>query len=177
MLYKAYRKERLGTMTDIDVAKYFISKDSKKELFNLDLTHKNNHTFYSGNARLNKFLHLAQNIYIAKHGIPLFDGTLYAYDNGAVSKNVLENYSKLIKTTHEKPVFDEYTTKYLDLIYDIFKEASLDELIEMSHEDNEWQEKVGHYRLEDEKMDSMSRVKEYEKQYADIVEYIDRCLA
>ncbi len=164
-------------VTDIDVAKYFIAKDTNREYFDLNLVKKNNRMFYAGNARLNKYLHLAQNIYIAKHGAPLFDGVLYAYDNGAVSKDVLENYSKLIKTTSEKPPFDKQIAAYLDLIYDILKEASVDELIEMSHEDAEWQNKAGHYRLEDEKMDSMSRAAEYRIQYADIVEYIDRCLS
>ena len=47
-----------------------------------------------------------------------------------------------------------------------FKDASIDELIEISHEDNEWKEKnssTPYY------MDSLSRKDEYRKQYADLL--------
>lgn len=167
--------KRSCQITDMDVARYFIEKDTDKIFFSPNaLKSKNSRTFYAGNARLNKYLHLAQNIYIAKYGKPLFKTTFYAYDNGVVSKEVQENYQKLLKTAQPSNIQDSKTAHFLDMIYDIFGEASIDELIELSHEDPEWQEKHGHYRLEDERMDSMAHASEYKKQYADIVEYIDR---
>ena len=80
----------------LDAAKYLLSKDTNGELFNKRLTSKNGRNFYEGNARLNKYLHLAQNIYIAKTGEQLLDSIFYAYDNGAVIPEVQENYVVLL---------------------------------------------------------------------------------
>ena len=80
----------------IQIAKYFLSKDPDRQLFNKTLVHKNGRDFYEGNARLNKYLHLAQNIFIAKTGTKLFQEDLYAYDNGAVALDVQENYAILL---------------------------------------------------------------------------------
>ena len=44
----------------VDVAKYFISLDTEHILFNKTLRTQNGRTFYEGNARLNKYMHLAQ---------------------------------------------------------------------------------------------------------------------
>lgn len=161
-------------ITDMQVARYFIAKDTDRVYFGDSLMTKNNHTFYEGNARLNKYLHLAQNIYIAKTGMPLFDTQFYAYDNGVVSKRVQENYQRLLKTDVSHAIEDREITTFLDKIFVIFGEASVEELIELSHEDSQWQKKCGFRRLEDEKIDSMEAAEEYKEQYADIVAYMDR---
>ena len=75
----------------IDVAKYFLNKDDGT-LFNNKLVERSGRRFYEGNARLNKYLHIAQNLYIAQHGRKLFEDDLYAYDNGVVIPSVQENY-------------------------------------------------------------------------------------
>ena len=75
----------------IDVAKYFLNKDDGT-LFNNRLVGRAERKFYEGNARLNKYLHIAQNLYIARYGSKLFEDDLYAYDNGAVVPSVQENY-------------------------------------------------------------------------------------
>ena len=49
-----------------DIAKFFLSLDKDHTIFTKDLVDRNDRTFYEGNARLNKYMHLAQNIYIAK---------------------------------------------------------------------------------------------------------------
>lgn len=64
----------------IDVARYFLSLDKEHKLFGRALRNQNGRNFYEGNARLNKYLHLAQNIYIAKYGTPMMDSVFYAYD-------------------------------------------------------------------------------------------------
>ena len=46
----------------IDVAKYFLNKDDGT-LFNNKLVERSGRRFYEGNARLNKYLHIAQNQY------------------------------------------------------------------------------------------------------------------
>lgn len=52
--------------------------------------------------------------------------------------------------------------------------ATLDELIELSHEDSEWIDKHRHYRKEDQIMDSMSRRDEYAEQYSDMIKVLER---
>lgn len=151
--------------TAVEIAKYFLSKDKDKTVFTNNLTTKKNHTFYDGNARLNKYLHLAQNLHLAKYGTPLFTDTLLAYDNGAVAFNVQKKYMSLKKSNLSTDI-DSETKMFLDKIYDTFKDASVDELIEISHEDNEWKEKnsgTSYY------MDSISRKDEYRTQYADLL--------
>lgn len=158
----------------IDAAIYFLSLDKEHKLFDKQLRVQNGRKFYEGNARLNKYLHMAQNIYIAKYGEPLMDSVFYAYDNGAVDPNVQEKYSVLLERRNQPVVIADQEKSFLESIYKAFYSASLDELIELSHEDSEWIEKHRHYRKEDQKMDSMSHKEEYARQYADMIKVLER---
>lgn len=159
---------------DIDVALYILSLDKKHELFNKTLRTQNGRQFYEGNARLNKYMHLAQNIYIAKYGKPLMDSVFYAYDNGAVDPKVQENYSVLLEKREPDVVLAENERKFLDAIYKAFQNATLDELIELSHEDSEWIDKHIFYQKKDQQMDSMAHKEEYAEQYADMIKVLER---
>ena len=161
-------------MRGLDAAKYLLSKDTNGELFNKRLTSKNGRNFYEGNARLNKYLHLAQNIYIAKTGEQLLDSIFYAYDNGAVIPEVQENYVVLLNQKNQTIELPPEIKNFLDRIFIAFQNASLDELIELSHEDAEWIDKHSYYSKENQKMNSIERADEYRKQYADIVKVMDR---
>ena len=160
-------------LKDITVAKYFLSKDKDRKLFNKKVVHLNGRIFYEGNARLNKYLHLAQNIYIAETGNKLFDEDLYAYDNGAVVSDIQENYSLLL-SRHDTPEMPEKDRAFLDKIYKIFENAPLEELIELSHEDSEWINKHDYYKKPDQRMNSLSHANEYQKQYEDITKVMKR---
>ena len=160
-------------LQDIAVAKYFLSKDTQHKLFNKNLIHKNGRDFYEGNARLNKYLHLAQNIFLAKYGVRLFSGDLYAYDNGAVAPIVQENYAVLLSKS-DIPSIPTKTKDYLDRIYKIFENASLEELIELSHEDTAWRDKHNFYSKADQRMDTDKHIDEYREQYADLIKLMGR---
>ena len=161
-------------MKGMDVARLFLQLDSSRTVFSKELRTQNGRTFYEGNARLNKYMHLAQNIYIAKYGVPLMDSVFYAYDNGAVAPQVQENYSVLWEHSSQDVEVPENERKFLSSIFKAFRNASLDELIELSHEDSEWMEKHRYYRKEEQKMDSMSRREEYRVQYADMIKVLER---
>ena len=137
----------------IDVAKYFLNND--------DGTMFNN---------------IAQNLYIAQHGSKLFEDDLYAYDNGAVVPPVRENYLAIKSHYVGKPIpLDE--SAFLDKVYQALRNASLEELIDISHEDAEWERKRrrdGFYSKEDQKMDSLEHIDEYRKQYKDMLIILDR---
>ena len=150
----------------VQIAEYFLSKDPDRKIFNKNLITKNNRKFYEGNARINKYLHLTQNIYIAKTGKKLFEDDLYAYDNGAVASDVQENYSILVERNSISTLPDDIK-KYLDKIFVVLKNAELDEHAE-------WQSKHSYYSKEEQKMDSLSRADEYKNQYKDIIKVMDR---
>ncbi len=161
----------------IDAARYFLSLDRDGDLFNKTLRTQNGRTFYEGNARLNKYMHLAQNIYIAEYGKPLMDSIFYAYDNGAVDPEIQENYSVLLNRKNCATVqIPENIAQYLRKIFKVFRNATLNELIDLSHEDPEWIDKHVYYHKEDQKMDLTSRKEEYAEQYADIIKIMKRMI-
>jgi len=86
-------------LNQYDVVNFFFSLDPKRELFNQKLITRNGATFYEGNARLNKYLHLAQNIYLAMTGELLIDTSFYAYSNGAVVPAIQRDYRILSAST------------------------------------------------------------------------------
>lgn len=162
-------------MTAKDVAVFFLSlEEEKNTLFNMNLITRNGRTFYEGNARLNKYLHLAQNIYYAKTGTLLFSDDLYAYDNGAVVPSVLERYSVLLQRNIPVPNISEEKEVFLKKFFIAFQSASIDELIELSHEDEEWQEKNKMLTKQKQIMDTEAHLSEYKEQYADIINVMDR---
>ena len=61
-----------------DVAKYFLSKDKDRVIFNNNIVEKNNRKSYEGNIRLNKYLFLSQVVYMAKYGKRLFKDNFVA---------------------------------------------------------------------------------------------------
>lgn len=155
------------------VAQYFLAKDSMCKLFNKNLIQKNGRNLYEGNARLNKYLHMAQNLFIPKTGEKLFQDEMYAYDNGAVALDVQENYAILWSRT-DVPEIPVDIAQFLDKVYKALKSATLDELIELSHEDSEWGKKNRHYAKQNQKMDSLAHAEEYREQYADMLRVMER---
>lgn len=160
-------------LTAKEVAKYFLSKDEKRELFTKKLITKNGRTFYSGNARLNKYLHLSQNVYIGMTGKKLFSDDLYAYDNGAIVPNVSSQFPILYSSKTVPNISDKEIRTFLDKMYSILGDAELEELIEVSYEDDAWQVKSNQYYLPDEKMDTTAFKDVYKKQYKDVIKMID----
>ena len=160
-----------------DVALFFVLKDTDNTGFTQNLVNKNDRTFYDGNARLNKFLHLAQNIYLAKYGELLYDDDLLAYDNGGVVQEVHKGYGFLLHNKQKLSssiCITEQAKSFLNVFYDVFKNASLDELIQLSHEDESWvdKHKYGSY-LKLIKMDTAKYAEQYKKQYSDILQVMD----
>lgn len=119
------------------VAKYYLSKDPKRILFNNNVVIKNGRKSYEGNVRLNKYLFLSQVVYLAKYEKKLFDDNFVAYDNGPVIKEIINEYP-LISSRNENVEISDEIKEFLDKIYDSLINASYDELIEITHEDPEW---------------------------------------
>lgn len=164
-------------LTAIQVAEYFLAKDPERNIFNLNLIERNNRKFYEGNARLNKYLHISQNVYIAMTGGKLFSDDLYAYDNGAVAVNVQEGYKRILLMRDSQPDIPDNVQNYLDTMYSVLLNADIDDLIAISHEDPEWIAKHNYYSKPDQRMDSLSRAEEYKEQYKDLIKVMSRMTA
>lgn len=152
----------------IQAARFLISLDSHQVYFN-------NCDFYEGNARLNKMLHFANNMYIGKHNEALIRDPFYAYNNGGVIPKVQENYSMLLGTRNKVPVnIDDSIRSFLKKVYIMLKDAPLQELIDIDNEDPAWKEKRVYYYKEDQKMDSMKYADVYRDMYEAANFYLDK---
>ena len=160
-------------VTAAQIAQYFLSKDPQAKIFapadNKHVIKLNDSTPYEGNVRLNKYLHIAQNLYIAMYGKKLFEDDLYAYTNGGVVPLVQNNYALLRDgRLIDNSLSNDKIKAYLDRFSDIYDYAPLDELIEISHEDPEWEEKTRLPRGQ-QKMNSLDHIKDYKEQYEDAI--------
>lgn len=126
-------------ITAKEVAKYFLSKDSDKKVFNMNLVEFRNRKAYEGNIRLNKYLYFAQTVYLAKYGRLLFEDDFVAYDNGPVVKEIVESYPSM-QANRRKVILPKEIESFLDKIYNSLEDASCEELIEITHEDTAWKE-------------------------------------
>lgn len=162
-------------LTARDVAIYFLSKDPERKLYNDNLI-ENPHSkpFYEGNAVLNKHLHLSQNVWIAMTGEKLFEDSLYALPHGAVVESVMGDFFVLFEKKYEPPKLEKEVKIFLDKIYETLKYASYSELIDLSHEDEEWMEKSKNKDKKAKEMDSLKRKSQYAHQYANIIWALNR---
>ena len=113
------------------IAKYFLSKDPDRILFNNNVVEKNNRKFYEGNARLNKYLFLSQVVYLAKFEKKLIADDFVAYDNGPIVKKIITDYP-IISSRKEQVDIPNDIKMFLDKIYDSLENASYEELIEIT---------------------------------------------
>lgn len=160
---------------EIDAARYLISLDPERKYFNKELTYTTTVPLYEGNARLNKIMHLAQNMYIGRTGHKLIDSDTYAYDNGAVFLEVQENYAMLLGTMKKTSfTVDPASRDFLRRVYEMLKDAPIDELVQIDHEDPAWIEKHAGYYKWDQKMDPMKYAEEYKERYEGANLFLDR---
>ena len=158
-------------MKAIDVAKYYLSKDINRELFNNNIIVKNDRKSYEGNVRLNKYLFLTQVVYIAKYGKELFDDDFVAYTNGPVIKDIVNNFQYITRLKDDVNILPE-TKVFLDKIYDSLKNASCEELIDITHEDPEWI-RLSSNTYNAPKMNLVKNAEIYKKRYKGLIKALD----
>ena len=150
-----------------EVAQYYLSKNQRK-IFNKNIIEYNNRKSYEGNIRLNKYLFLAQVVYLAKYNKRLFEDDFLAYDNGPVVKDIVENYGIINNKNNEVDILPNIKD-FLDKIYLSLENATYEELIEITHEDPEW------IRLSKDTynapvMKIEDNIEEYKKRYKGLIE-------
>lgn len=154
-------------LTAKQVAEYFLAKDPEKKLFNHNVVSYNGRKFYEGNARINKYLFLSQVVHLAKYNTKLFADDFVAYDNGPVVESIMASYSRLIGSYDN--FIDEKEKIFLDKIYLSLENATYEELIEITHEDPEWQ-KLSSNTYNAPVMDLEKNIDEYKRRYKGLIE-------
>lgn len=150
------------------IAKYFLSKDPDRILFNNNVVIKNNRKFYEGNLRINKYLFLSQVVYLAKYEKKLISDNFIAYDNGPVVKDIISEYP-IMSSRRELVEIPDSIKKFLDKIYVSLENASYDELIEITHEDPEWI-RLSNNTFNAPIMDLEKNIDEYKKRFKGLIE-------
>lgn len=149
------------------IAKYYLSKDPNRILFNDNVIEKNNRKFYEGNVRLNKYLFLSQVVYLAKFGKKLISDDFVAYENGPVIKNIISEYPRMFSKDENVDIPNDVKI-FLDKIYDALKNASYEELIEITHEDPEWI-RLSKNTYDAPVMNLEQNIDEYKKRYKGLI--------
>jgi len=153
-------------MRAVNIARYFLFKDSDRVLFNNKIVEYNGRSFYEGNARLNKYLFLSQVVYLAKYEKRLFEDDFLAYENGPIIEEIMQSYLRL---TSSDESFSSDISSFLDKIYMSLENASYDELIEITHEDPEWIN-LKNNTYDAPTMNLEKNIKEYQKRYKGLIE-------
>ncbi len=154
-------------LTAKQVAEYFISKDPERKLFNYNVVSYNGRKSYEGNVRINKYLFLAQVVHLAKYNSKLFSDDFVAYDNGPVVETIMNSYGRLVGNNDKNIAEIEKT--FLDKIYLSLENATYEELIEITHEDPEWQN-LSKDTYNAPVMNLEKNIEEYKKRYKGLIE-------
>ena len=166
------KKEGIIMLDAKEIAKYFLSKDKEKKLFNTNVMVLNGRRCYEGNVRLDKYLYFAQTVYLAKYGELLFHENILAYDNGPIVKEVLEKYAVIQGSKNSEISLDENIKVFLDKIYEALEQATCEELVEISHEDTAWKE-LSSDTFHAPVIDIMKYQEKYKKQYKGLIKVME----
>ena len=150
------------------IAKYYLSKDPNRVLFNNNVIVKNGRKSYEGNVRINNYLFLSQVVYLAKYGKKLISDNFVAYDNGPVIREIINEYP-IISSRNEIVSIPDDIKYFLDKIYDSLINASYEELIEITHEDPEWI-RLSKDTFNAPMMNLEKNIDEYKQRYKGLIE-------
>ena len=156
-----------------NIAKYILYLDKNNEIFVNNLINLNGRDCYEGNVRLNKYLHIMQMVYFAMTDKKLFNEEMYAFDNGVVVNSVMNNYLSLKSTKNSYNISDINVKNYIDKMFNILKYAPLKDLIEISHQDEEWKKKHNFYQKKEQLIDVDSQKENYKIMCADFIDILN----
>ena len=156
-----------------NIAKYILFLDKNNDIFINKLLTLNGRDCYEGNVRLNKYLHIMQMVYFAMTDKKLFDEEMYAFDNGVVVNSVMNNYVYLKSTKDSYNISDINVKNYIEKMFNILKYAPLEDLIEISHQDEEWRKKHNFYQKKDQLIDVDSQKENYKIMCADFIDMLN----
>lgn len=149
-----------------NITKYILSLDKNNDIFINKLIHLQGKNCYEGNVRLNKYLHIMQMVYFAMTDNKLFNEDMYASPNGVVVNTVMNNYAYLKSNSDSYTISDENVKSYIEKMFNILKYAPLQDLIEISHQDEE-------RKKNDQLIDVDSQKENYKIMCADFIDMLN----
>ena len=161
-------------LNEVDVSKYLISLDTKREYFNKKMN-DNEIPFCEGNVRLNNIMHLAQNVYIGRTGNQLIDADIYAYDKGSMFPNVYEQYETMLESDDLSCNIDDETKTFLSRVFWMLKNAPIERLIEIDKQEPAWREHRFSFKQR-QKTDPMKFAEDYKWRYEGANHFLDDML-
>jgi uncharacterized phage-associated protein len=156
-----------------NIAKYILSLDKNDDIFINKLITLQGRECYEGNVRLNKYLHIMQMVYFAMTDKKLFSEDMYAFDNGVIVDVVMNNYLYLKSTKESYSISNANVKTYIEKMFNILKYAPLQDLIEISHQDEEWKKKHNFYQKKEQLIDVDSQKKNYKIMCADFIDMLN----
>lgn len=156
-----------------NIAKYLLSLDKNNDVFVNKLIILKEKNCYEGNVRLNNYLHIMQMVYFAMTDNKLFDDDMYAFDNGVVVDSVMNNYSYLKSAKESFVILDDSIKSFIEKMFNILKYAPLEDLIEISHQDEEWKKKHNFYLKKNQLIDVDSQKENYKIMCADFIDMLN----
>lgn len=156
-----------------NIAKYILSLDKNNDIFVNKLINLQGRDCYEGNVRLNKYLHIMQMVYYAMTDNKLFNEDMYAFDNGVVVNSVMNNYVYLKSNRDSYSISDMNVKSYIEKMFNILKYAPLEDLIEISHQDEEWKKKHNFYQKKDQLINVESQKENYKNMCADFIDLLN----
>lgn len=112
-------------------------------------------------------------VYFAMTDKKLFNDDMYAYDNGVIVDSVMSNYRYLVSNKKTYNINDSSIKEYIKKMFSILKYAPLEELINISHQDEEWLKKHNYYKKQDQLIDVDSQKENYKLMCADFIEMLN----
>lgn len=156
-----------------NIAKYILFLDKNNDIFINKLINLHGRDCYEGNVRLNKYLHIMQMVYFAMTDKKLFNEDMYAFDNGVVVNEIMNNYAYLKSTKESFNITDANVKTYIEKMFNILRYAPLEDLIEISHQDEEWKKKHSYYQKKDQLIDVDSQKNNYKIMCADFIDLLN----
>ncbi len=96
-----------------------------------------------------------------------------AFDNGVVVNSVMNNYFYLKSTKNSYNISDANVKNYIEKMFNIVKYAPLEDLIEISHQDEGWKKKHNFYQKKDQLIDIDSQKENYKIMCADFIDILN----
>ncbi|RHZ36707.1 type II toxin-antitoxin system antitoxin SocA domain-containing protein [endosymbiont GvMRE of Glomus versiforme] len=134
--------QQKGKISALEIAKYLLSLDPKREYFTDEKMIKieGNSVPISGNLRLNKLLQITQMLYAAKHGQYLFSEKMLAFEHGGIVYEVYRQFHFLVNPKNQVAIksLTIYSKDFLTKIFNYFRTYSNQQLENFVHEDPAW---------------------------------------
>ena len=152
-----------GKESVVDVAKWFLQNNESIPSDSKD-----------GNLKLQKLLYYAQCMHLAVFDTPLYSNQIQAWENGPVIREAYDKYRYekvgISARAEEAVKIGEFQENILNVVNTIYGSKTANELVELTHREEPWREKIELVKQRCNPEITIDRLKEY---YASLKELFE----